>query len=197
MYVEHKVRKRYRQHRTEWKSCQRCPLSKTRSRVCTGRGRLPCDCLFIGEAPGQVEDACGEPFLGSAGRLLDRWIAEIDVKFTWAITNMLGCLPLDTETIKIRRPTGAELALCLPRLNEFIRLASPTVLVLLGKVAGRNFRFPDGFEESRSAEDVYCPTLDLVHPAHTLRVGGFGSWESREQIEKLNEFLKEQLHEKK
>lgn len=188
MYVEHKVRKRYQQHRTEWKKCQRCPLSKTRSRVCTGRGRLPCDCLFIGEAPGQVEDACGEPFLGSAGRLLDRWIAEIDVKFTWAITNMLGCLPLDTETIKIRRPTGAELALCLPRLNEFISMANPTVLVLLGKIATVNFRFSEDDDVSD-----FPATLDLVHPAHTLRVGGFGSWESREQIEKLNEFLKEQL----
>lgn len=189
MNVTYRTHNRYRRHKEKWHDCQRCLLYEARSRVCIGRGRLPCDCLFIGEAPGQVENVRGEPFVGPAGRLLDSWIAEVDVKFTWAVTNMVGCAPFDRiQPGELNQPTGLEIAACLPRLNELVRIANPRVVVLLGRVATKHFKYPIGF---------YTPILDLIHPAHTLRVGGFGSQESREQIELLNEFLKEQLHGKK
>ncbi len=60
------------QHVERWKDCDLCPLAQQRGRICLGRGLVPCDVLFVGEAPGASEDAVGQPFVGPAGDLLDR-----------------------------------------------------------------------------------------------------------------------------
>lgn len=67
---------RYQLHVQNWKDCDRCFLSKRRSRVCHLRGKVPCDVLFVGEAPGKSEDVLGKPFVGPAGQLLDRIVAD-------------------------------------------------------------------------------------------------------------------------
>lgn len=61
-------------HVEKWRDCTACPLHCQRSNICLARGSVPCAVLFIGEAPGQVEDALGQPFRGPAGRLLDQII---------------------------------------------------------------------------------------------------------------------------
>jgi DNA polymerase len=62
---------RWSEHVERWKDCMACGLCRQRYRICLGRGTVPCDVLFIGEAPGAVENAQGLPFVGPAGQLLD------------------------------------------------------------------------------------------------------------------------------
>lgn len=63
-------------HVERWRDCEGCSLSSRRSRVVLYRGKIPCDVLLVGEAPGDSEDVVGVPFVGPAGRLLDAMIAE-------------------------------------------------------------------------------------------------------------------------
>lgn len=66
----------YQLHVSHWKNCTRCPLHEHRCQVVFARGKLPCDVLFCGEAPGQSEDALGQPFMGPAGHLLDQIVGQ-------------------------------------------------------------------------------------------------------------------------
>ncbi len=67
---------KYQEYKKQWKGCKRCPLYKTRRKIVHCRGSLPCDIFFLGEAPGDSEDLLGKPFVGPAGKLLDRIIAK-------------------------------------------------------------------------------------------------------------------------
>lgn len=71
--------------------CTRCPLHRTRTNVVNARGNPEARVLVIGEAPGAEEDACGLPFVGRSGKLLDEVIAEagVDVR----IENLVRCRP--------------------------------------------------------------------------------------------------------
>lgn len=64
----------YSAHVQTWRGCTACSLSVQRSRVVLYRGQVPCDVLFVGEAPGESEDVVGTPFIGPAGKLLDAMI---------------------------------------------------------------------------------------------------------------------------
>src|SRR5213082_833939 len=64
----------------EVQGCQRCPLHATRTNVVFGSGNADADLMFVGEAPGFHEDQQGKPFVGAAGKLLDKLLAEIDMQ---------------------------------------------------------------------------------------------------------------------
>lgn len=66
----------YKRHVADWRDCAKCDLVDGRTRVVFARGKIPCDILFVGEAPGKSEDIIGQPFVGPAGKLLDRIIAS-------------------------------------------------------------------------------------------------------------------------
>src|SRR4051812_28157858 len=98
------------QHVQRWKDCQRCPLGQQRGRICLTRackagdqpgaygGRLPCDVLFIGEAPGSSEDALGLPFVGPAGDLLDQIKQRaLPPETSCAFTNLVACYPREAK----------------------------------------------------------------------------------------------------
>lgn len=70
------VRGKWEQHLSDWWQCNACPLCQRRRNVVLFRGSLPCDLLFVGEAPGDSEDTYGYPFIGPAGDLLDTLIQE-------------------------------------------------------------------------------------------------------------------------
>lgn len=61
----------YQRHVESWKNCTRCPAHLHRKHTALVRGSLPCDVLFVGEAPGESEDVLGKPFVGPAGHLFD------------------------------------------------------------------------------------------------------------------------------
>jgi len=112
-------------------ACRRCPeLVESRSRIVNGMGPDGADLLFIGEAPGEQEDAEGAPFVGRSGDILDEvlrdhGLARSDVR----ITNCVKCRPPDN-----RDPTDTELANCRSYLEAEIAAVDPTVVITLGKV---------------------------------------------------------------
>src|ERR671937_3189617 len=82
----------------EARECKRCPLAETRTTVVFGNGDANADLMFVGEAPGANEDREGLPFVGQAGKLLDRLLEEIGLerRQVW-VCNVLKCRPPDNR----------------------------------------------------------------------------------------------------
>lgn len=146
-------------------------------RIVFARGTIPCDIVFIGEAPGKSENVLGKPFVGPAGKLLDRIIDRTIGKYnrnltegaaplTYAMTNLVGCIPLDSKGDKTEEPSHDDIQACRPRLEEFVGLCSPRLVVAVGKLA-EEYLSP-GF--SHSVKLSGNPWLRKIHhPAAILR----------------------------
>jgi len=130
--------------------------------------------MLIGEAPGRDEDEKGVPFVGRAGKLLDRMLASIGLDRTKVyITNVLNWRPPQN-----RDPTPEEAAACLPFLHRHIELADPQLIVLLGAVSVRHvlglnegiMRLRGRWETYQSAGlDRAIAVMPTLHPAYLLR----------------------------
>lgn len=129
--------------------------------------------LLIGEAPGRDEDLEGRPFVGRAGKLLDKMLASVglDRKTNVYITNVLNWRPPNN-----REPSPEEAAACLPFLRRHIELVDPAIMILLGAVSvrhvmGRN----EGIMKLRGTwleyyvNDRMVPVMPILHPAYLLR----------------------------
>ena len=159
------------QHYGKWSNCQLCALAQQRSQVCIARSdwpdgasqpnlRLPCDVLFVGEAPGMSEDAIGIPFVGPAGELLDRIIEQsLPEGVTYSMTNLVACFPRQAKERGENEPERGEVFECRPRLIEFVNMAQPQLIVRVGKMAVQYLGF-----------DLRVPVVDIDHPAHILRM---------------------------
>lgn len=158
--VQQKPRSLYQQHVSQWKNCRQCLLCEHRNRVVIARGQVPSKILFIGEAPGDSEDIVGRPFVGPAGRLLDSIIKKSVGEHSWAMTNLVCCIPKDASNSKGEPPKEAILA-CRPRLVEFIQLCRPKLIVCVGTLSNRNVP-PDLCGSPR--------ILPIIHPAAILRM---------------------------
>ena len=114
------------------RQCQRCDLANSRQQVVVGRGNPNARLLLIGEAPGAEEDASGQPFVGRAGKLLEQLLAEagLDCERDLYIANVIKCRPPGN-----RKPSRAEIAACLPWLQQQIALQRPLLIGLLGATA--------------------------------------------------------------
>lgn len=112
----------------EDEGCKLCPLHQTRNNVVWIRGTETenVDILFIGEAPGRDEDLTGKPFVGKAGKLLDKWIEEAELT-SYAIINIVKCRPPNN-----RKPLKSEISACLPYLIKQISDMKPKLIVALG-----------------------------------------------------------------
>lgn len=122
-------------HVPKWNRCEACDLARGRKKVVFSRGTIPCDILFIGEAPGESEDVLGLPFVGPAGKLQDYIIERaLPRHITYCLTNLVCCIPRD-EGKKASEPPAEAIAACSDRLAEFIGIAAPKVVVAVGKVA--------------------------------------------------------------
>ncbi len=129
--------------------------------------------MLVGEAPGADEDRQGKPFVGAAGRLLDRMLAAIDLdrRENAYISNILPWRPPGN-----RKPTPVETALCLPFIRRHIELAQPRVLVLLGGTAASTLlETTQGITRLRGrwmryeTAAISLPCLPMFHPAYLLR----------------------------
>ena len=128
--------------------------------------------MFIGEAPGQDEDRAGLPFVGRAGKLLDKMLAAIGLNRANAyIINVMPWRPPDN-----RNPDPGEVALCIPFLRRHIELAQPQIMIMLGAVAARHvLGLNDGIMKLRGRWLEYrigtemIPVLPTLHPAYLLR----------------------------
>jgi DNA polymerase len=159
---------------SEIKQCQECPLCKFRHQVVLGRGEIPCDILFIGEAPGVSEDLLGKAFIGESGRFLDKMIekaglAEVPKYFT----NTVLCRPCDYKGGKNREPIPREIVNCIANVKSIIEQAEPKFIVLVGDVAQKQF------------SKVYSDSVKITHPSALLRSGGVRAQSYKSNLFKL------------
>ena len=149
-----------------------CALKKSATNTVFADGNPDSRILFIGEAPGRDEDRQGLPFVGRAGKLLDKMLAAIGLDRTSAyITNVLNWRPPDN-----REPSPEEAAMALPFLRRHIELADPLVMILLGGTSVRHVMGrSDGIMKTRGRWQDYnvngrmVPVMPTLHPAYLLR----------------------------
>ena len=111
--------------------CTRCALAATRTQVVFGSGSPTADLMFVGEAPGFHEDKQGVPFVGAAGKLLDKLLAGIGLaREEVYVANVLKCRPPGN-----RDPQPAEIESCEPHLWKQIELIQPRLIATLGNFA--------------------------------------------------------------
>jgi uracil-DNA glycosylase family 4 len=120
----------------EARECVRCPLHQTRTTVVFGAGNADADLMFIGEAPGANEDRIGLPFVGQAGKLLDKLLAEIGLQRADVfIANALKCRPPQN-----RDPHPNEIQSCSDYLLRQVALIEPVVICTLGNFSTKLLR---------------------------------------------------------
>jgi uracil-DNA glycosylase len=111
--------------------CRACPLGETRTQSVFGVGNPRARLMFVGEAPGGEEDKTGIPFVGAAGKLLDRYLYAVGIdRDSVYIANILKCRPPHN-----RDPLPAEEDACIGYLREQVRVISPAMIVCLGRIA--------------------------------------------------------------
>ena len=154
--------------------CTRCPLAKGRTHAVPGEGNPQAELMFIGEAPGFHEDTQGEPFVGAAGQLLTRMLAEIGRRREDVyIANVLKCRPPAN-----RDPLPDEIEACTPWLVEQISIIQPMVVTTLGNFATKFvLNTSQGITRLRGQTFPWHgrTVIPTFHPAAILRSGGDGS----------------------
>lgn len=148
--------------------CTKCPLSETRNHTVFGEGSYDADLMFVGEAPGGEEDRLGRPFVGRAGKLLDRMIEEAGLTREQVfICNVLKCRPPGN-----RDPRPEEKQTCEPYLLAQIDAMRPKVIVALGKHAAHSLTGETiGINRMRGRFYDYhgVKLMPTLHPAALLR----------------------------
>lgn len=161
----------WQRHVERWRSCGGCDLCAQRDRVVLARGKVPCDVLFIGEAPGESENVLGQPFVGPAGKLLDQIVEralqslELKEEPRIAFTNLVACFPRDAKKAGTNEPDAAEIKACSKRLEEFIGLCAPRQVVCVGLLSSK---WVNNMRVQLRLGDV--PLAHVVHPAAILRM---------------------------
>jgi DNA polymerase len=154
------------------RACTRCPqLASTRTTVVFGSGNANADLMFVGEAPGKNEDEQGLPFVGQAGKLLDKLLADIGLtRADVFVVNVLKCRPPGN-----RDPAPVEIENCQDYLMRQLELIEPTVVCTLGNFATKLLRAdPTGItrlhgrEEERVIGTRAVRLYPIFHPAAAL-----------------------------
>ena len=187
--------------------CKRCSLCNYRRNIVFGRGSIPADILFIGEAPGKTEDLLGLAFVGPSGRLLnlgmkracelvkyaapepslsgDYPAKEFDplpsrlAAITYFITNVVACRPTDSTGGDNRQPSPEEAWACTERVKQTIADCNPRKVIFLGDIAKKYYK------------RVFPQALCLQHPAYIARQGGASSPAFLSFVRELSEVFKE------
>src|SRR5438045_1432876 len=164
--------------------CTACPLHETGTQTVFGEGATKARVVFVGEQPGDQEDLQGRPFVGPAGKLLDKALEDAGIDRAQVyVTNAVKHFKwVGRGKRRIhQKPNWSEIAACRPWLDAELEAIRPRVLVCLGATAaqallGREFRVSRQrgvLVESELAENV----LATVHPSSILR----GDRETRKQ----------------
>ena len=164
-------------------NCQKCSLGNTRTNFVFGVGNPHADIVFVGEAPGEKEDLIGEPFVGRAGKLLDKILEAIDLtREDIYICNVLKCRPPQN-----RDPLPDEVGLCEPYLKTQLSMINPKLIVALGRVSACTIlKTKEPLKNLRNRIFQY-EGIDLLvtyHPAALLRNPNFKkpAWEDFQLI---------------
>lgn len=163
----------WKKHLAKWSNCERCDLHCRRKSVVHLRGSIPCDVLFVGEAPGPSEDVLGKPFVGPAGKLLEDIIeqalggSEFFHGYRVSFTNLVGCIPVDEDSDKFAEPPPDAIKACSPRLREIVEMCKPKLLAWVGKLAAK--WGPKIVSSDPKSFAANYNSVELVHPAAILR----------------------------
>lgn len=162
----------YKAHCKRWEGGCGAEICLTAYKRVFARGKLPCDVLFVGEAPGKVEDLGGEPFIGAAGKKLDHMLSLAladypEQEFRVAFTNLVACIPLAEDSHKFEEPPEEAIEACKPRLEEFLRIANPRLIFATGNHA-KDWLEP-GLKHSVKLHRPDVRIVNIMHPAAILR----------------------------
>jgi DNA polymerase len=150
-------------------TCTKCRLHQSRTHVVFGEGSTTSPVMFIGEGPGEVEDATGRPFVGPAGQKLTEILESVGIaRERVYIANMVKCRPPGNRT-----PQKDEIEACWPYLEAQIRHIKPKIIVALGNVPAQYFlKTTEGittlrgrFFPWRDGIEIFC----MFHPSYLLR----------------------------
>jgi DNA polymerase len=176
------------QIRQDLGDCRRCKLAPTRKTIVYGEGNPHAELVFIGEGPGADEDEQGLPFVGRAGKLLNRMMQTVGLKREDVyICNIVKCRPPMNRT-----PETDEVEACSPFLYRQIEAIKPRLVCCLGAPAVRTvLGIKEGITKIRGRFYDFGSTkaLATVHPAYVLR-NPREEKILREDFEKIRDFLR-------
>lgn len=163
------------------RQCNACQLCQSRTQAVLGVGSREAQWMIVGEAPGEQEDKQGEPFVGQAGKLLDKMLAQLNIarrpqenEHPIYIGNVLKCRPP-----RNRNPDPQEMLVCEPFLKRQIELIQPKIIIAMGRFAvqtllqsheaigklrGKVHHYQNGQNTHQN-----IPVIVTYHPAYLLR----------------------------
>ena len=147
-------------------SCIKCSLSKTRINAVPGKGNPKAEILFIGEAPGRNEDQKGEPFVGSAGKILTEALSSAGLsRDDVYITNVVKCRPPNN-----RVPLQEEKESCQPYLSKELEIIKPKIICIMGNTAYGSLLNGNSITKNRGKiiEKDGQKYFLTIHPAATI-----------------------------
>jgi uracil-DNA glycosylase family 4 len=170
--------------------CMKCHLHYSRRQTVAGEGVIDPLVFVIGEGPGEEEDKTGHPFIGKAGKYLDKWLGAIglDRKTSCFISNIVKCRPPQN-----RDPREEESSTCLPYLEKQISIVKPRALLCVGRIAAQILtgRPSTSIRVIRGSRYSYrgIPLIATFHPSAVLRDQSLRQpvWEDLKQLKKILE----------
>lgn len=180
MENKHSIRCRLETLKDAWKGCNKCLLNCYRNNMVWWRGNAGAELLLIGEAPGEKEDETGLPFVGKAGKLLDKLFLEATgekLEDFALVVNVVACRPPNNRAPKIE-----EMKACGERLFSIVKIIKPKVVVLLGSTAAKRVagvqpitRWRGDFIEAAliggKRRTITFDAMPTFHPSYLLRKG--------------------------
>ena len=169
-----------------------CNLKDVATNLVLYDGNYDADVMFVGEAPGANEDIHGKPFVGEAGKLLDKMLSFINLsRNNIYITNMVFWRPPGNRT-----PNEREISICLPYTKKHIKIISPKLLVFVGSVAAKNLlKSKEGITKIRGKKHIYedkendikIEARAIFHPAYLMRnpIEKKTTWDDLLEIDEL------------
>lgn len=156
--------------------CTGCDLYKHATQTVFGEGASPASIMFVGEQPGDQEDVAGHPFVGPAGKILDKALAEAGiVRKDVYVTNAVKHFKWEPQgkRRKHKKPSAAEIAACRPWLETEVQVVKPRIVVCLGVTAAQSvFGKAVRLNELRGrpvSTPLAATAFVTVHPSAILR----------------------------
>ena len=158
------------------RDCRACPLWKTGTQTVFGGGSREATVVFVGEQPGNDEDLAGKPFVGPAGKLLDKALVEAGIRRDEAyVTNAVKHFKWEPKGKRRihKKPGAREIAACRPWLDAELDVLKPKVLVCLGATAAQALLGKSFLVSKRRGELIQSSlapnVMATVHPSSILR----------------------------
>lgn len=178
------------EHKSKYDRCYKCEIGKQCTSRIYYRGVLPSDIVILGESAGDTDWVLGKPFSGNAGKLLDQMIAQVfgtkDLAtlastrpaYRISMTNSVACITQNLSATKLRPPTNTELKNCASRLDDFLDIANPRVIIAVGKTAER--------QATKNLNYNYH-IIPMIHPNTILRQEERGELDYKRVIHSLQQ----------